>query len=227
MNDLTPDVFQMVQQVAPVMHQSRFFGVSNAEQAAAVMLKGFELGLPLAASFEFIHIVEGKPSLSPRGALALILGSGRLAGITIEDLPNGCRVWMKRDNGVEFTCTWTLDDARRAGLLKPGSGWEKYPANMCRWRAIGYCADVVFPDLLGGLKRADEFGATVDHAGNIIDGQWTEGAATPVAPIAAPPAPTLDALVAQHGAEAVMRAAEGVIPGTDDELRRVAAALAA
>jgi hypothetical protein len=220
---ITPDVFQMVEAIAPVMWQSRFFGVSSKEQAAAVMIKGFELGLPLAASFEFIHIVEGKPTLSPRGALALIYTSGELVGLKIEDKPDACTVWMKRKNGVEFTATWTMDDARRAGLVKDRGAWAMYPANMLRWRAIGFCADVVFPDLLGGLKRADEFDAPIDDRGNVIEGEWSVTAAAPDVP-AIPP--TLDQLVERYGVERVLEANGGTIPGTDEELAAVAGKLA-
>lgn len=64
--ELTPSVWDMLKEIAPVMHVSRLFGVSSPEQATAIMLKGYELGLGVTSSFEFIHVIEGKPSLSPR-----------------------------------------------------------------------------------------------------------------------------------------------------------------
>ncbi len=229
---LTPQVWQMISEVAPTMHLARIFGVASKEQAAAVMLKGYELGLSLSGSFEFIQVVEGKPSLSPRGALALIQSSPLYGGMKITEDADKCTVWMKRaDNGFEHTVTWSLDDAKRAGVVKPGSGWEKYPTNMIRWRAIGFCADVVFPDVIGGMKRADEYGADITPGGDVIEGTWT--VTTPAANGAAPtievakPSITLDGLLAQHGAEAIMAANSGRIPGTDEELQAVAAALGA
>jgi len=48
---LTPDVWHMIDQIAPAMYRSRLFRVSAPEQAAAIMLKGYELGLSLTASF--------------------------------------------------------------------------------------------------------------------------------------------------------------------------------
>lgn len=231
---LTPDVWQMIGQVAPVIHQSRLFGVASAEQAAAIMLKGFELGLSLTASFEFIQVVQGKPAITPRGALAMILGSPLCAGVKIDDLadangkPTGCRVWMKRANGFEYTVTWTLADAEKADVIKPDSGWSKYPANMLRWRAVGFCADVVFPDIIGGMKRSDELGADITPEGDVIDGKaaWKAGiesTAAPEKPVT--PTITLDELVKKYGAEAVMTAAGGVIPGTDADVATVAKAL--
>ncbi len=223
--EVTPQTWQMIQAMAPAMHASRFFGVGNPEQAMAIMVKGHELGLGLAASFEFIQVVQGKPTLSPRGALALVLNSGKLAGMKIEDGADFCNVWMKRNNGFEYAVRWTVDDAKRAGLVKPGSAWETYTANLLRWRAVGFCIDVVFPDVIGGLKRADELGADLTPEGDVIQGQFTVVQPSPV------PAPvshiTLDELVSTYGAEAVMSASGGTIPGTQEQIDQCAEQLKA
>ena len=233
---LTPEVWRMITDVAPTMHLARVFGVASKEQAAAIMLKGYELGLSLSGSFEYIHIVEGKPSLAPRGALALILSSPLNGGVKITEAADKCTVWMKRaDNGFEHSVTWTLDDATRAGVVKTGSGWDKYPANMLRWRTVGFCADVVFPDVTGGMKRADEYGADLTPNGDVVEGSWREVEAAPTAataptveaPMPQPePSVTLNDLVTRFGAEAVMQANEGRIPGTEAEVAEVAGKLA-
>jgi hypothetical protein len=246
----TPDlsVWQMIESIAPVMQESRMFGVASKEQAAAIMLKGYELGLGLSAAFEFIHVIEGKPSLSPKGVMALIHKSGQLAEMDIQEgtdkngAPNSCTVTMERTNGFSHTITFTMDDAKRAGLVKPKGGWEKYPANMLRWRAIGYCADIVFPDLIGGMYRPEELGAVVDADGDVIEGtvvqeprsQASEKPAEPeIAETAsetepAEPenavestAPTLADLVNQYGVEVIMAANNNTPPATDADLIRL------
>jgi hypothetical protein len=182
--NLTPDTWAMIKEVAPAMTASHLFGVSLPEQAMAIMLKGYELGLSLTASFEFIQVIQGKPALSPRGTLALIQQSPNFAGMKIQDIkdssgnPQSCKVWMKRANGFEYTTEYTVNEAQQAGLIKPDSGWSKYPANMLRWRAIGYCADVVFPDVIGGMKRIDEMGADITPEGNV----WQSPAVVEVKP---------------------------------------------
>ena len=231
--ELTPSTWEMITAMAPAMHASRFFGVSSPEQAAAIMIKGYELGLGLAASFEFITVIQGRPALVPKGALALIQSSPRCAGVKIEDVkddkgnPERCRVWMKRDNGFEYTVEFAMSDAKRAGLVKPGGGWESYPANMLRWRAVGFCADVVFPDLIGGLKRADELGADLTSSGEVIEGSWAEVKPASAPAIAEEPTPavTLDALIAQVGPERVLEANGGLIPATAADVVRVAQTL--
>jgi hypothetical protein len=237
---LTPDALGMIMQVAPTIHSARLFGTANPEQAAAIMIKGFELGFSLTASFENIHVIEGKPSLSPKGALALIYNSPLCAGVTIVDevdkgVPSGCTVTMARKGGLTYTARYTMEDAKRAGVVKPGSGWEKYPANMLRWRAIGYAADIVFPDVIGGTKRADEFGADITPDGDVIDGSWTIEKNSGPPPLVSTvsqvqPAPAdpnrLDGMVKKYGADKIMGANGGLIPGTNAELDNIEAVLA-
>ena len=237
---VTKESWDVIQSIAPVVQASRMFS-TTIEQAAVVMLKGHELGLGLASSFEYIHVIDSKPSLAPKGALALIQRSGELAGLKIDEQvdgkgdPTSCAVWMKRTNGFEYTATFTMADAKRAGLVKDGGGWDKYPANMLRWRAIGYCADIVFPDVTGGMYQPEELGADVDEEGGPIEGTW-EVAETPSVAIEVdnapvdveddtPPAITLDSLIEKWGAEAIMSAMSGKIPQTEDELAVAAAAL--
>ena|SRR6266545_2149825 len=164
---LTPSVWELITTIAPIIHQSRLFGVNSPEQAAAIMLKGHELGLGLAASFEYINVIQGKPALSPRGALALVLASGLLTDMHIDEQPGRCTATMQR-GPITYAVTWTLDDAKKAGIIKPDGAWTTYQANMLRWRAIGFVLDVLFPDIIGGLKRADEFGAPIDNDGNVL-----------------------------------------------------------
>lgn len=232
-NQITPSVWQMVREIAPAMHQSRLFGVNSPEQAAAIMLQGHELGLPLVASFRFVQVIQGKPSLSPQGCLALIHQHSDLVEVKIEESTDQrCTVWMRRkDTGFEFRKTWMMADAQRAGVVKPDSGWDKYPSNMLMWRVLGFVADVVCPDLIGGLKRADELGTDIDREGNVVEGNWapadTAPAASPVAKVLTAPSITLDDLLAQYTPEQIMTANEGRIPGTDGEVAAVAEKLAA
>lgn len=238
---LTPDVFQMISQVAPTIHEARLFGTKTPQQAAAIMIKGYELGFSLTASFENIHVIDDKPSLSPKGALAMIFNSPLNDGVEIKDevdskgVPVACTVTMKRKGGLTYTARYSMEDAKRAGLVKEKSGWEKYPANMLRWRAIGYAADIVFPDVIGGTKRADEFGADLTPDGDVIEGSWTNvGSQQSPArvetvsqsqPATVSTGDRLQTLLSNFGPDKVLAANGGKIPGTDAELDKVEAEL--
>lgn len=165
---LTIDMWNLISALAPAAHQSRLFNVSSPEQAMMIMAKGYELGMPVTAAFELIHVIQGKPTLSPRGALALVQASGLLETMDIQEQPGSCTVTMRRRGGISYSLMWTLADAKKAGVIKPDSAWQSYEANMLRWRALGFVIDVLFSDVTGGLKRADEFGAAVDSDGAVI-----------------------------------------------------------
>ena len=175
---VTGDTWATIKAIAPVAQASRMFGIT-IEQAAIVMLKGHELGLGLAGAFEFIHVIDGKPSLSPKGMMALIHNDGRIE-VKLTRLVDksgkfeGYECWMKRkDTGFEHSARFTLQDAVKAGLMKDKSSWEKYPENMCQWRAIGFAGDVVCPDVGGGMLRPEELGAEVDAEGTpVVIASW-------------------------------------------------------
>lgn len=231
--ELTPSIWQMISQMAPVMYNSHLFGVTSKDAAAAIMLKGYELGLGVTASFEFIHVIQGKPGLSPRGALALLQNHPDIEKIEVKRIEKGgayvghaCTI--RRKSGFEYTAQYTLEDAQRAGLIKPDSGWAKYPENMCMWRAVGFAADVVAPDITAGMtaiiKMPEELGVAIDSNGEIIDAQ---SQSVPTASASHEnPAMTLATLLTQYAPEAIMAANGGKIPATQDEVERTAAALA-
>lgn len=233
----TLQTVQVIQSLAPIVQASRMFGVTQ-EQAAVVMLKGYELGIGLATAFEFIHVIDGKPSIAPKCLMALIHNSG-MVDVKVTRLPEdktkpliGYECWMKRKgSGFEHTARFTLEDAKRAELIKPHGNWDKYPENMCMWRAVGFAADVVCPDLGGGMYRPEELGAVVDSDGEPIT---VDAVATPCpeprtpeqdAAIAAATGYvkyTLQNLVTKFGAEQVMAANDGRIPANDGELTAIA-----
>lgn len=223
--ELTPGIWAMIEKMSPVMHQAHLFGVTSPAQAAAIMLKGYELGLSMTASFELVQVIQGKPALSPRGAMAILLSSPLVEEIKIERLDEkgtftGYRCHMTRKNGFSFVGRFTMEDAKRAGLVKPDSGWMKYPENMCLWRAVGFAADVVFPDVTAGMttlmKAPEMYGVALTEGGDIVDVQAHD----------VPSVDPLQQLVTQYGADAIMAANDGKIP-TNGEVERVRAKLEA
>lgn len=219
--DLTPGVWKMIGDMAPVMFKSRLFGVMSQEQAAAIMLKGFELGLSVTASFEFVQVIQGKPSLSPRGAMAILLSSDVVKEIKINRLVDktgaflGYECAMTRNTGFSYTTKFTLEDANRAGLIKPDSGWMKYPENMCMWRAIGFVADVVAPDIIAGMttlmKMPEAYGVSLSEQGDVID----------ATPVSVANTVTMNDLLAKWTAEQILAANDGKIPTTTEEIEAV------
>lgn len=224
--ELTPGIERMIWEMAPRMHKAHLFGVVSPEQAYAIMIKGFDCGFSVTASFDFVQVIGGKPSVNPRGALALLLSNPLVDTIDIKRIADdkgkfiGYECFMRRkNNGLSFTGRFTLEDATRAGLVKADSGWAKYPENMCMWRAIGFAADVVFPDVTAGMttlmKAPEMFGVALTEGGDVIEAQA----------ITVPSTNPLNELLEQFSADAIMQANDGKIPVTDAEIASVRAKL--
>jgi hypothetical protein len=233
---VTSGAWNTIMAIAPVVHQSRLFPVTSPQAAAVIMLKGYELGLNLTAAFEFIHVIQGRPSLSPKGALALILRSGELQEFKITEGEDFCECYMKRRNGFTYVARFSMEDAKQAQVVKPDSGWEKYPKNMLRWRSIGFTSDIVFPDILCGMIRADDLGALITPDGDVIEGEFkvtSPGSAAAANPSSATVSPEtcaapeikLDALLAEYGPVKILAANDGKVPASQAEVEAVAAKL--
>jgi hypothetical protein len=87
-----------------------------------------------------------------------VVALGRAKGVRVvalNETEGACDVTLKR--GEETVSTrYTLEDARKAGLIRNGSSWEKYPRQMLRWRAIGDALRIIAPDATAGFLSPEE-----------------------------------------------------------------------
>jgi hypothetical protein len=200
----------------------------TVNKMASILLTGRSLGLSIPASLELVQSVQGKTSLAPRGALAMVQGSPLIENVTITRLADkntfiGYECTIKRKNGFEYTSRWTMENAKAAGLVKPGSGWVNYPENMCLWRAVGFACDVAASDITCGLtafmKMPEQFGIQLTEAGDIVEGKIIDP------PMVDPVTTEIERLTMVYGADAFMVACDGNIPTTPEECEAVATKL--
>jgi hypothetical protein len=177
-NALDIQTFGLIQLLAPSFHTCRWYGLTSPEQAIVVMAKATELGIPFTAAFDFFDVIEGRPTLKPVGALALIHRSPLVDLVSLESKADSCTVSMRRrDTGFEHTVTFTIADARAAGLIrddKEGSAWKRYAQDMLRNRAIGRCARIVAPDVLAGLYLTSDLQDAPPATVNVLTGEIVE-----------------------------------------------------
>lgn len=232
--EITPTIVQTAQTMGEIAFASGIYAAPKPAAAAMIMLKGYELGFPMTAAAEYIQVIDKQIGLTPRGALALMHAHPEIIrSVKVEDINDangsyyGCRCTIERYNGNQiatYTKQFTLDDARKAGLVKPNSNWEKYAQQMCQWRAIGFAADLACPDLLGGLTGIMKMGETVpaNEIGSFDTVTVTE---TPVIVEAKPAAESseinLSQLMAEYDAGAILAANNGVMPRTNAECTEI------
>ena len=227
--EVTLNTVQIAQYMGELAFKSGIYKVSKPEAAAMIMLKGYELGFPMTASADFITLIEGTVGLTPRGAMAIMQSHPEIIkSVDVTDIEKdgkyyGCKCEIVRiKNGTEhkYTKTFTMDDAQKAELIKPKSGWEKYPQQMCQWRALGFAADLACPDLLAGLTgllKQPELTAE----GGVDAIAYTEQTEPQAEVIDAEPQITLNELISKYGAENIMAVNNNAIPRNNEECAKI------
>lgn len=138
---------------------TRLFAAYGTPQAIlSTVMAGRELGLPAVASLRGFHIVEGKHQMHADLIRALVLKSGLVDYFRCtERTPERATFIAKRKGDPEIALSYTVEEARAAGLVKEKSGWVKNPADMCVARASSKLARLVAPEIVFGLYAPEEF----------------------------------------------------------------------
>jgi hypothetical protein len=115
-----------------------------------VMLAARELGIsPMMSLNGGLNIIQGKVEISARMMNALIRRAGHSITI-VESSDSACKLKGRRaDNGDTAEVSYTIVEAQKAGLVKPGGGWTKNPKDMCFARALSRLARQLFSDVIG------------------------------------------------------------------------------
>lgn len=128
-----------------------------------VLTKGAELGLMPMQTLESIDVIYGRTFIRSSTLHAMVEESGKSEYFreveTKMDGSEGYSIWeTKRIGHPEPTReTFTLEDARRMGLLsKKGGNWDKDPKIMLSHRARSRLARKVYPDVTLGMYSIEE-----------------------------------------------------------------------
>ena len=92
------------------------------------------LSLPVAQIFTGIHVIEGRPSMSAELMGALVRRAGHRIRMSGDATSARAEIVRRDDPDYTYRSTFTLDDAKQAGLLNKDV-WKKYPAAMLLARA--------------------------------------------------------------------------------------------
>ena len=137
-------------------------GLETPEKILIALQAGLELGFSPMRALSAVAVVNGRPSLMGEAALAKIRQSGVCKlGPTITTRGEGDKlagvVRFQRDGMSEpLEVTFSVADAKRAGLWGKSGPWTQYPTTMLEWRAVARAAKLYFSDVLLGLALAEE-----------------------------------------------------------------------
>lgn len=160
---LAPRTFDEALRFAELIAQTNMVPQAYRGKPADVLVAiqmGAELGLAPMQALQNIAVINGRPSVWGDALLAIVRASPLCEDVQEEvrgqgdDLVAICIA--KRRNASPVTATFSVADAKRAGLWGKAGPWQTYPRRMLQMRARGFALRDAFPDLLRGLITAEE-----------------------------------------------------------------------
>ena len=158
-NPYSPRSFEGAWEMAQIVAKSRLApSIQTPEAAFVVMALGSDMGMSLSQSLRGIQVIDGKACPTADCLVACVLNSGRAEYFREVETTKERSVWETRRKGEAKPqrSVFTIEDARTAGLIRPGSGWAKFPERMLKARAKAFLVRDVYPDLSLGLYTPDE-----------------------------------------------------------------------
>jgi len=132
----------------------------SAEAIWAVIIRGRELGLGALTALDCFHIVEGKPTPSAHFLISRAKLHPDCEYLEFVEGDAKRAVWKgKSRQGKEIVLEYTIEDARKAGLVKAGSNWEKRAPEMLRKTCGVQLSRIIVPGALLGSYSVEELGA--------------------------------------------------------------------
>lgn len=135
---------------------------------------GYQVGLTPEQSMQCIAVINGKPAMWGDDMLALCMSHKEFDDIIEEPILKeasiiGYTCTVKRKGKADKVNVFTLDMAKKAGLLAKGGVWTQYPERMLKLRARGFSLRDAFPDALKGIKPREEVEDYIDADYKISD----------------------------------------------------------
>jgi len=152
-----PQYLETVERVAEKLARSGMFPNRTKDQLAVIIMQGHELGLGTMQAANGLYVIGGRAALRAELAVSLVLNSGKAEYFCVDpkSSPTSVTAMTKRVGAPrEVTLTWTMEDAKRAGINNPN--YQKYPQRMLEARASMALARQVYPDVLMGLYSPEE-----------------------------------------------------------------------
>ncbi len=162
---LEPTTLGLAYKLAVDLFNSRLYSrFPSAEAVFAVIIRGREMGLGALTSLDLFHIVEGKPAPHAHFIIARAKASHECDYLEFVGGDSTYAEWegqskrgalLKRE---PVKLRYTIDQAKRANMIKSGGNWEKRPDEMLRKTAGVQLARLIAPGATMGLYSQEELG---------------------------------------------------------------------
>lgn len=131
--------------------------IKTPQQALTILLYGREHGMSAMQSFNSIHVIKGKPSLSADAMVGVALASGNCTYFSCIESTDQRATYetLRRGAPAPVRRSYTIAEAKQAGLTS-NPVWSQHRAAMLRARAKSSLARDVYPDRLAGVYEPGE-----------------------------------------------------------------------
>lgn len=177
--DLAPHYMKLSSQLAQsAMVPKAYQG--KPQDLFIAMAMGYQIGLSVEQAIQAIAVINGKPCLWGDDMLALCMNHPDFMDIIEEPMINenavvtGYKCTIKRRGMTDHCKPFTLEMAKKAGLLGKTGPWTQYPERMLQLRARAFALRDRFPDALKGIKSREEVEDYIDVEYKVVDGSRTE-----------------------------------------------------
>jgi hypothetical protein len=157
--DLSPQTFEQALTFSQYLADSDLVPKDFKGKPANCLIAmqwGAELGLKPLQALQNLAIINGRPSLWGDAVIALVRGSPLCESVLETDDGTTATCRVKRRGEAEQVRTFSMDDAKAAGLMGKAGPWTQYPKRMRQMRARAFALRDIFPDVLRGMPIAEE-----------------------------------------------------------------------
>lgn len=148
-----------LQIVAETMSKSRLFcanGWATPEQILTLMMICQAEGGNAISAVQRYDNIKGRIYKTSKAMLSDFLSAG------------GVVEWIKTDDNVaeakffapdgknKVQLSYTIEQAKKSGLIRPGSGWDKNPEDMLRARLVSKALRMIYPQATSLMPASEE-----------------------------------------------------------------------
>jgi hypothetical protein len=160
---LRPQSFADLVQFANLAAKSSMVPPAYKGQPESIVLAvqmGDELGLAPMQSLQNISVINGRPAVWGDAVIGLCRQSAVCKDIVETMTGEGDKLVATctaiRVGAEPIVRSFSVEDAKKAGLWGKSGPWQQYPKRMLQMRARGFAVRDAFPDVLRGLITAEE-----------------------------------------------------------------------
>ena len=157
--DLSPQTFEQALTFSKYLADSDLVPKDFKGKPANCLIAmqwGAELGLKALQAIQNLAVINGRPALWGDAVIAIVRGSPLCEYVNESDDGETATCRVKRKGEPEQVRTFSMEDARKAGLAGKQGPWTSYPKRMRQMRARAFALRDVFPDVLRGMPVAEE-----------------------------------------------------------------------